>query len=115
MEKLFFGLIGAFVLVICFLGLDYLTGSTRMQEVEVIERAYRPASTGVGIAQGTSSNGTSGSGVIVTVEGEEYTLIVRLDGEVLSARVSAEQYAEAHPGDRISLAFRYGGLTGWRL
>lgn len=93
---------------------DMASGESRMVPVTVIEKAYAPPRSGVGIGAAQGSNGAHPV-VVTTHEAEEYTLIVRDgDGKVFSREVKPEVYASAVEGQPMSLRFRFGGITGRR-
>lgn len=67
----------------------------RHRPATIIDRAYAPASTGVGV----SSSGKT----VTTFEPEHWTLVVRDDdGNVYSISVHADEWAAAKPGQRIN-------------
>jgi hypothetical protein len=110
-EKIVFGLFGLLAFSLVALAVDYVGGETVWYEVEVVDRVYRPSSTGVGVGTGTSSSGGSGSVVVVTSEPERWSLVVSRGDKVEARRVSPREWANASQGQRIRLPYRRG-LTG---
>ena len=92
--------------------LDVALGTSQQIEVTVIEKTYTPSSTSVGVVTGTTSNGNTGSGVVVTSTSEKYTLIVEdITGDVFSTKVDAKIYALAEKDKKIIITIIIGWLT----
>lgn len=110
------GIVGFIVFVIG----DYMTGTTRPENAVVVGKSYKPAETHTGVGTGVGANGQVATVVTTSSTSEEWNVIVRLgNGNVVEAKASSQQWAEAKEGNDVTVDVAIGGwsrsILGWTL
>jgi hypothetical protein len=96
--------VGWCVLLALFFAVSACKSREEAYTAEVIEKIYQPAKSSTGVGYGFSGGKGGGGPIIVTDnQPEQWILILRVDGEVVSEKVDAETWAAAKAGEPLNL------------
>ena len=105
-----YAMVGLVVLVLALALIELLwLNETKSYQGTVVSKQYTPSQSSVGIA-------FSGSGkpvIVSSYEGEKYTVIVNVQGQIVAASITSSQWAIAEPKMPITLYISTGSITGF--
>lgn len=111
MEKLVMGLVGVAALFIVFFIADYASGETKEFPAVVVGKEYVAARTHTRPVYNSATKMTT---IQTDHYPEKFILILEFDRDAYPRRVSSKRYATTGIGDKTTIAFRFGGITGNR-
>jgi len=108
-------IIGSIILFVILAMVDVLTSTQTYGSGIVIEKAFSPEETHVGIGTGIS---TTGNPVVVTSvshKNDQYFVFVQTFDGSIKAETTLKRYLEIKKDDEVQLEYYEGSLTGMRL